>query len=123
MIVTRSASRSTSLRMWLDSRTVVPVGHPLRHAVVEDLLHQRVQAGRRLVEHEQVHVGGERRDQRDLLPVALGVRAALLGRVEVEPLQQLLAMARAGSAPRIRSSMSTVSPPERFGQSATSPGT
>ena len=71
-------------------------GHPLRHAVVEDLLHQRVQPGRRLVEHQQVHVGGERRHQRDLLPVALRVRPALLGRVQVEPLQQLLAVTGAG---------------------------
>ena len=57
----------------------------------EDLLHQRVQAGGRLVEQQQLDVGGERGDQRDLLPVALGVGAALLARVEVEPLEQLVA--------------------------------
>ena len=96
MIVTRSASRSTSLRMWLDSSTVVPAATRSATHVGEHLLHQRVQPGRRLVEHQQVDVGGERRDQRDLLPVALGVGPALLGRVEVEPLQQLLAAPGAG---------------------------
>ena len=100
MIVTRSASRSTSLRMWLDSSTVVPAADALGDAVGEDLLHQRVQPGGRLVEHQQVDVGGERRHQRHLLPVALGVGAAALGRVEVEPLEQLLAagVARVGAA-------------------------
>ena len=50
MIVTRSASRSTSLRMWLDSSTVVPAASRLGDAVGEDLLHQRVQPRGRLVE-------------------------------------------------------------------------
>ena len=55
--MTRSASRSTSLRMWLDSSTVVPAAAPLGDAVGEDLLHQRVQPGGRLVQHQQVDVG------------------------------------------------------------------
>ena len=49
---------------------------PLGDARGEHLLHQRVEPGGRLVEHQQVDVGGERRDQRDLLPVALGVGPA-----------------------------------------------
>ena len=89
MIVTRSASRSTSLRMWLDSSTVVPAPRTLGDARGEDLLHQRVQAGGRLVEDQQVRRRCERGDQGDLLPVALGVGAALLGRVELEALQHL----------------------------------
>jgi hypothetical protein len=67
---------------------------PFGHTVREDLLHQRVQPGGRLVEDQQVDVCRESRDQRHLLPVALGVGAALLGRVEVEPLQQLLPVPR-----------------------------
>ena len=55
---------------------------------LEDLLHERVEAGGRLVEHEQRHVAGERRDEGDLLPVALGVRLALLGLVELEALDE-----------------------------------
>src|SRR5699024_8039250 len=43
---------------------------------------------------QQVHVGGQRRDQRDLLPVALGVGAGLLGGVQVEALAQLVAARR-----------------------------
>ena len=50
--------------------------------------HERVQPGGRLVEHEQLGVGGEGGDEGDLLPVALGVVADPLGRVEVEPLDE-----------------------------------
>jgi O-methyltransferase involved in polyketide biosynthesis len=56
-------------------------------AFAEDLLHQGIQARRGLVEHEQLDVGGQRGDERHLLAVALGVRAALLRRVEVEALE------------------------------------
>src|SRR6266536_3504821 len=65
-----------------------PVGAFVPDAVAKHRLHQRVQAGCRLVEEEQLHVGCERRDQGDLLAVALRVRPALLRRVEVEALQQ-----------------------------------
>jgi hypothetical protein len=61
----------------------------LAHAGLEDLLHERVQARGRLVQQQQLDVGGERCDQRDLLPVALGVRAVLPSGVQLEPLQQL----------------------------------
>ena len=61
---------------------------PLADDVLEGLFHERVEPGGRLVEHEQVGVGGERRDEGDLLPVALGVVADPLGRVEVEPLDE-----------------------------------
>ena len=89
MIVTRSHSASTSDRMWLESSTVRPRARSSATHVAEDLLHQRVQARGRLVEDQQLDVGRQRRDQRDLLAVALGVRAALLGRVELEALEQL----------------------------------
>ena len=67
----------------------------LLDAGLEDRLLQRVEAGGRLVEHEQLGVGRERGDERDLLPVALRVRAALLRRVELEALEQL------GAPPRV----------------------
>ena len=94
-----------------------------RDARAEDLLHQRVEPGRRLVEDQQLDVGRQRGDERDLLAVALGVRAALLGRVELEALEQVgaaprietrRAAGRAGRSPRRRSGWATA---------FTSPGT
>ena len=61
---------------------------PLAEDLLEGPFHERVQPGGGLVEHQQVDVGGERCDQRDLLPVALGVVADALGGVEVEALDQ-----------------------------------
>src|SRR5665648_770168 len=46
------------------------------------------------VEQEELDVGGQSRDDRDLLPVALGVGGTPLGRVELEPLDELLAPGR-----------------------------
>jgi hypothetical protein len=63
----------------------------LANALLEDRLHQRVQATRRLIEDEQLGARRERGDERDLLAVALRVRARLLGGVELEALAQLLA--------------------------------
>lgn len=62
----------------------------LRDDVLEDDLHERVESGRGLVQEQQLRVGRERGDDGDLLPVALGVRPALLGRVEVEAFDQLV---------------------------------
>ena len=87
-IVTRSQSASTSERTWLDSRTVLPAAWRLAHALLEDGGHERVESRRRLVQEVQLGAGGEGRDERDLLAVALRVGAALLGRVEPEPLDQ-----------------------------------
>ncbi len=64
-------------------------GGDVAYAGLEHRVHQRVQARGRLVEEVQLDVGGEGGDQRDLLPVALGVGGAPLGRVELEPLDQL----------------------------------
>ena len=58
-------------------------------ALLKDVLHQGVQAAARLVEEQQPGARREGRDQRDLLPVALGVGARLLVRVEFEALDQL----------------------------------
>lgn len=89
MIETRSHSASASDRMWLDNNTVRP---SVRSAWMsaELLFHQRVEPGRWLVEQQQLDVGGERGDERHLLPVAFGVGAALLGRVELEPFEQVI---------------------------------
>lgn len=61
--------------------------------LLEGGLHERVEAGGRFVEHEQVHAGREGGDDGDLLPVALRIGAALLLRVEVEALDQVRAAA------------------------------
>ena len=55
---------------------------------LEGDLHQWVQARGRFIEHIQVHVERQRRDQCDLLPIALGVGAGLLAHVESELLDQ-----------------------------------
>ncbi len=59
------------------------------HAGLEAALHDRVQAGRRLVEEQQVHLGGQRCHQRHLLSVALGVGASPLREVELEEVHEL----------------------------------
>ena len=66
-----------------------PSAAPRATHVLEDLLHERVEPGGRLVEEEQLDVGGQGGDEGDLLPVALGVGPALLRRVELEALDQL----------------------------------
>ena len=58
------------------------------------LRHQRVEAIGGLVEHVEGDIGGERDDQSDLLPVALGVVADLDGGVEVETFDQVVAVDR-----------------------------
>jgi hypothetical protein len=63
----------------------------LADAILEHRFHEGVQAGGRLVEQQQLDVAGERGDQGDLLPVALGVGASLLGRVEAEAFDQVVA--------------------------------
>src|SRR5690606_40663533 len=55
-------------------------------------------AGRRVVEDEERDVGGRGGDDRDLLPVALGVGAALLRRAEVEALDERLPPASVDAA-------------------------
>ena len=62
----------------------------LADGLLEDCLHQRIEAGSGLVEQQQVHVRGERGDQRHLLPIALGVGAGLLGRVQIEAIAQII---------------------------------
>ena len=55
----------------------------------ELLLHQRVEAAGRLIEHEQPSPGRKGGDQRDLLPVTGRVGAAPAVDLQVEPLDQL----------------------------------
>src|SRR5665647_436277 len=54
----------------------------------EGVLHQRVKATGGLVEQEHLGIGSKGSDEGHLLTVALGVGAGLLGRVQVEHLQQ-----------------------------------
>ena len=87
---TRSQSASTSLRMCEERNTVWPRSRASRMHLPERLLHQRIEPARRLVQDEQVGAGHQRGDQDDLLPVALGVGADLLGGIELEPRDQLV---------------------------------
>jgi hypothetical protein len=61
------------------------------HVLLEDGLHDRVDAGGGLVEDEELGPGGQGRHQRHLLAVALRVGPALLRGVELEALDQLVA--------------------------------
>ena len=65
-----------------------PVGHRLAQDAEERLLDERVEAGRGLVEHEQLGPVLEGDHQGDLLLVALAVLLELARRVEVEALDQ-----------------------------------
>jgi hypothetical protein len=90
--------------------------------LAEDGLHEWVEPGRGLVEQEQLDVGGQRGDQRDLLPVALGVGAPLLRRIQLEPLEQLLPALGVQTAPEPAEQVDGLAP-LRDGHSVTSPGT
>ena len=114
---TRSQSASTSLRMCDDRKTVWPRSLGLGTRLAERHLHERVEPARRLVQDQQVGAGRERGDELHLLPVALRERAHLLARVELEPLDQHVAVGarrcRRAGVPR----NSSVSAPVRLGQS------
>ena len=87
MMLMRSHSLSTSDRMWLDSRIVRPWSLSSR-AMSENTA--SMSGSRPAVGSSSRNTSARRQgcDERDLLPVALGVAAALLGRVEVEALEQ-----------------------------------
>ena len=99
MMLTRSQSASTSARMWLDSRTVRPASRGLGDAPrrnTSSISGSSPEVGSS--SRSSSTSDGERGDQRDLLPVALGVGPALLGRVELEALQQLVPAVRVEAA-------------------------
>jgi hypothetical protein len=56
---------------------------------VKRLLHERVEAGRRLVEDQQLRVVHERLNQPHLLLVAVRVLAVLAMQIQVEPCRQI----------------------------------
>ena len=68
---------------------------------VELLLDERVEAGRRLVEEQQVGPVLEGDDQADLLLVALRVLAELARRIDLEPLDQLLLVGAVDAAAQV----------------------
>ncbi len=88
MIATRSAVRSTSLRMWLDRKVVRPLGLRLVDEGEERLLDERVEAGGRLVEDQELGPVLERDHQADLLLVPLRVLPEAPLRINVEALDQ-----------------------------------
>jgi hypothetical protein len=61
----------------------------LADGVAEGDLHERVEAARRLVEHQEVGAGAERGDELDLLAVPLRVVAHALAEVELEAVDEL----------------------------------
>jgi hypothetical protein len=64
----------------------------LAHRLAERDLHQRIQSAGRLVEDQQIGTAGERADQLDLLAIALRQRAHLLVGVELEALDERVAV-------------------------------
>ena len=68
--------------------------------LLEGRFHQWIETRRRFVEDEQFDVGCERGDQRDLLAVPLRVRAALLARVELEPIDEFVAASTVDPTPQ-----------------------
>ncbi len=67
---TRSQVRCTSSRSWEERSTRATASALLQHEVDEPFLHQRVQAGRGFVEHEQLRIVEGRLHEPDLLAVA-----------------------------------------------------
>ena len=82
----------------------IPVPEQPSVLLADDLaelrLHERVQARGRLVEEQELDVGGQRGHERDLLPVALGVGRAPAPGVQVEAVQQLVPAGRVQAAPQ-----------------------
>lgn len=74
-------------------------GSGLPHALdllPEHHLHERVQTAGRLIEDVQIGGHGEGGDECDLLPIPLGVGAALLARIEVEHLREAFLLGAVG---------------------------
>ena len=86
---TRSHTASTSRQVVRAQEHGLTTVHRLAQTGPELLLHQRIQAAGRLIEHQQPGPGGESGDQGDLLPVTGRVRAAPAVDLQVEPLDQL----------------------------------
>ena len=110
MIVTRSHRASTWARMWLDSRTVRPSSMISRMVSwkIASISGSRPDVGSSRMSSSAS--GRERGDERDLLPVALRVRAPLLRRVELEPVEELVAPAPVEPAPELPEQVDHLAP-------------
>jgi hypothetical protein len=62
-------------------------------ALPECLFHERIEPAGRLIEDQQVGAGHQRRDEQDLLPVALRVGPSFPARIKNEPIDQEVAVA------------------------------
>ena len=94
-----SQTRSRSETRCEDSTTLkLVLGDRLHQALQELAPGQRVEAGDRLVEEQQLRPLGQAEGQRELGPLAAGQLAGLLGRVEAEPLDPVRGPARRPSA-------------------------
>jgi len=118
----RSQSASTSDRMWLDSSTVRPCLPFLLNAVAERGLHQRVEAGRGLIQ-EQHSTSDASAEIRQPSAGCLGVRPRLLGRVQVEALEQAGPAAGVQSAAQPPEQVDDLSAGQGRPEASTSPGT
>jgi hypothetical protein len=96
-----------------ERNTVWPASFASRTVSRKRHLHQRVEASRRLVEDQQVGPARERRDQLNLLVVAVRERAHLLVGVEVEALDERVAIRGVGAAPDAGEELERLRPRQR----------
>ena len=91
---------SISCRMWLETMTLLPCAAPLLDQADGLAARERIHAGQRLVEDQQLGIVRERLRQLDALPHALAVGADLLvgGVDQVDQLERPLAPPSRGLA-------------------------
>ena len=122
MIATRSHRRSTSSRSCEDSRIGRAACALLGDDLVELLLHERIQAARRLVEDEQLGRMEERLDEADLLAVAAREVPDRTIEVRARSARRARPSGQGPRMPRSAAKNVTSSRPVRRGSHANSPG-
>ena len=98
------------------------LGARLADQLVERLLDERIEPGRRLVEDEQLGPVLEGDDEPDLLLVALRVLLELARRVEVEALDQRRLVGRVDAAAQVGEVLDASGRPVSRSYSVNSPG-
>ena len=102
MMTTSSQRSSTRSSWWLENSTVAPVAASSASSSAMAAIAMRVEPGERLVEHEQVRLVDQCRDQLDALLVAVGQRVHAIARPvgQAEPLEP--ECRRCGRPPLVR---------------------
>ena len=116
MIATRLQSSSTSARIWLESRIVMPFAREPLHELAHVAHAGRIEPGRRLVEQQQLRVAQQRRG--DPEPLAHPVRVAadpVLGTVAQLDDVEHLVDAAARAPPSRSASRRRFLRPDRYG--------